>query len=292
MLSNICYGTAALNYGNLTLTARAGGKRGEAVTLTVTINGALAVNVTIAGPGAGDIVVTAPDGTTEAELLASLNDNALFRKLASVEQTGGLNQVQLNEGTDIIAALAKTHFDAATGGLRQTLQTRTGITIWEDRDMKASGAAVALLWPSEAKITHESPEVGGFDKWEGTLMAGIAFQQDVDFESQNVTLDLFRRALYLATKIFTHDDLIDIGPASFGYGNTNKDEVAGTVLDHARLKVVGSFPIKWRELAFDPDDADEFPFDHFKVALWREPVDDTPGPGGGEVLDTELTIEE
>jgi hypothetical protein len=281
MLSNIVYGTAALTHGGLKVTALAGGKRGEAVTLTVTISGSsLAVAVTITGPGAGDIVVTAPTGTTEAQLLVGLNASAGFKRLATAEQASG-------DGSAIIAALAKTHFGPAAGGLRQILQTRTGITIWEDRDMKASGAAIALLWPSEAKITHEVAVVGGWDKWEGTIMAGIAFQQDVDFESQNVTLDLFRRALYLATKIFTHDDLIDIGPAMFGFTNVNKDEVAGTVLDHARLKVVGSFPIKWREEAFDPADADEFPFDHFGVGLWRQPVEEKPGDSGA-VKDTDL----
>jgi hypothetical protein len=285
MLSNILYGTAVLNFGGVRLSALAGGRRGESVTLTVAIDGSVInVSVTIRALGTGDILVTAPTDTTEAQLINALKAVADLRKLASVEQASG-------DGSESIEALPKTSFSPATGGFRQLLQARTGITIWEDRDRIATGKTVGFLEIFEAKIEKEVAVVGAFDRWSGVVVAGLAFQQDIDFESQNVTLDLYRRGLYYATKLFTHDDLVAIGPDVFGYTNVLKSERVGTTSEGARLEVIGRLPIVWREPAFDPDDADEFPFDHFQVALWREPVADIPGPGGGEVRDTVITLE-
>jgi hypothetical protein len=285
MLAHILYGTAALNYGGLRITARAAGARGARVTLTVTLGSPLTVTVNLLGLGYGEIVVRAPADTTEAALLVALKAAAGFKALARVDQAGG-------DGTAAIAgALSKTACLLADDGLQQFLGHRIGIEGWDDRDLKASGKAVGLLWPAEGKVERSTPDLESFDVYSGTIKIVVAFQHDTAFQEQNATLDMYRRALIIAVKLFDHGDLIWFGSAEWGNTNQNKDETTGTTLDHARLNVIGSFPIRWQEPAADPEDELDAVLQYAQIGLFREPLTDPLGPGGGEVLDTILRIE-
>ena len=289
MLSHILYGTARLTHGGLILSARSAGMRGQQVSLTITTGSPLSVAVNFKGDGAfvpGDISVTAPAGTTEEQFLAALSESANFKKIAVARQAGG-------DGSSAIATLVKTPFAPAAGGLRQQLEARLGIIGWDDRDLLASGKPVGLLMPWEATAERQSPDDDRVDHWEGSFYVGIAFQHDTPMEAQNATLDLFRRALYQSIKVFDHEDLTDIGPPDFGYGNKLKDEVTGEAFDHARLRVAASCPIKWTEPAFDPEDIVEVPFDHARIGLYREPLEtEVRITGDGEVKDQDLVIQQ
>lgn len=287
MLSNILYGTATLTYGGLLLTARAAGERGEAPTFQVQSSGALLVTVTLTGLGAGSIVVQAPPGTTEAALRSALRASSAFKALAKVEQATG-------DGTASIAVPFTGTFVAA-GGLQQHLATRLGITGWDDRDVLSTGAVVGLIFPRNGQQdrTHYDPD--GMDQFQGEVLIAIALQLDRPFHEQNAVLDMFRRALIIAIKTFTHPDLITSGTLEWAMTNKLEDEAAGTVLEEARLSVVvnagkdGTF--KWQEEPFEPEDeAGDGVIHLLQFGLFREPLDDTLGPGGGEVLDTLLEV--
>jgi hypothetical protein len=222
MSSNILLGTPALIYGNLLLKTRAAGKRGEACKFAVVVGTPLAVTVVAGdssyGLGKGNITVTAPAGTTEAEMIVALNGSVPFRKLASVEQASG-------NGSAVIQALAQTNFPEASDGLITKLQSKVNILGWDDRDVVATGAPVGLLIPMESALERESRDYDGFDYYNGMVLVAVAFQHDTDFHEQNAILDLFRRAAFQAVKFFDHEDLFDKQIKS-GYGNTLKDEVS------------------------------------------------------------------
>jgi hypothetical protein len=144
--------------------------------------------------------------------------------------------------------------------------------------------------PMESSLERESRETDGFDYYKGTVLIAVAFQHDSSFQEQNATLDLFRRAAFQAVKLFTHDDLFD-KQIKAGYGNTLKDEQAGTVLDHARLRVAAELILQWQEPAYDPDDLITAPL-AANVGLWREPLDtDVQTIGDGEVFDQQILVE-
>lgn len=285
MLTHILYGTAALNYGGLRIIARAAGARGTRVALTVTLDSPLAVTVNLLGLGHGEIVVQAPSNTTEAALKAALKAASGFKALARIDQVAG-------DGTAVIAgALSRMAFVLGSDGLQQALSQRIGIAGWDDREMKATGKAVGLLWPAEGKVERSTPDLESFDVYSGIVKVVVAFQHDTAFQEQNAILDMYRRALIIAVKLFEHEDLIFFGPAEWGNTNSIKDEMTNAMLDHARLNVVGSFPIRWQESAADPEDDLDAVFQYAQIGLFREPLTDPLGPGGGEVLDTTLRIE-
>ncbi|MBI3654067.1 MAG: hypothetical protein HY231_23805 [Acidobacteria bacterium] len=288
MLSNILLGTPKLTVGNLALTTRAAGKRGESCTFAVVEGTPLAVTViaddSAHGFGKADIVVTAPTATTEAELIALLNASLAFRKVASVEQASG-------DGTDEIEFLAQQNFPIAIDGLITRLQTKVSITGWDDRDVIATGAPVGLLMPMESQLERESRETGGFDYYKGTVLVAVAFQHDTAFQEQNATLDLFRRAAFQAIKFFDHPDLFD-KQIKAGYGNVLRDEASGTAFEKARLRVAAELVLQWQEPAYDAEDLTTAPFARAETGLFREPLDsDVAVEDDGEVKDQDIIVE-
>jgi hypothetical protein len=283
MLSHILYGISTLTHGGLKLTARAAGSRGEEVALTITAGAPLAVVITSKAIGEGSIVVTLPASTTESQLVAALLAASNFKKLAAVEQASG-------DGTAVVATLAKTNFQS-DGGLQGQFQSRLGIQSWSDRDKRVTSSPQGLLWPRAAKLERCNP-ISGSDTWSGSFEAQISLQHGSNFETQNVILDLWRRALYSAVKQFDKEkySVIEIGYPEFGFGNENQPKTAGTTSEAADIWVVGIFPIQWTEPTFDPEDIIEYPFDRFQVGLYREPLTDQLGGPGEELLDTELEV--
>lgn len=289
MLTNILLGTPALTYGNLTLKTRAAGKRGESCTFAVVVSTPLALavfaNNDTHGLGKADLLVAAPLGTTEAQLIALLNSSIAFRRVATVEQGEG-------DGSEEIAPLAQVNFPAATDGLITRLQSRVNIIGWDDRDVIATGKPVGLLMPMESELDRESRETEGFDHYKGAFLLAVAFQHNTGFHEQNATLELFRRAIFQALKFFDHEDLFDTRVKA-GYGNTLKDEVTGTEFKDARLRVAAEVKAQWQEPAYDAEDLITAAFDRAEVGLWREPIDtDVATEGDGEALDQVLTITE
>lgn len=285
MLSHILYGTATLAYGGLTLTARGPGLRGSQVTLEVRSGTPLAVTVVQLGIGTGSITVTAPAGTTEAALATALKAAPNFKALARVEQTTGL-------GTATISIpFAKTPFVLANG-LQQWLEQRIGIQGWDDRDMLATGRPVGLIMPLSGKQDRVHYEFDGVDYLTGMVLVGIALQMDRPFHEGNAALDMYRRALYVAVKTFSHPDLMTTGDVEWTISNILKDEAAGTVLEEARLKTQLLMPWQWQEASFDAEDeVGDGVIHELSIGLWREPLDDPLGPGGLEDLDTRLNIQ-
>ncbi|HEX8185439.1 MAG TPA: hypothetical protein VF747_11825, partial [Blastocatellia bacterium] len=266
MLSHILYGTSSLAFGGILLKARVAGPRGQQVSLEVAQGDQLDVSVTIESAGVGDISVTTPGGTTEQQLVNALQDSANFRKLASAEQFSG-------DGSDEAGTLPKTQFVAPTGGLKQWLESRLLIIGWDDRDQIATSSPRGLLWVGEAKAQLEAFDESGFDLWTGSLQATIAFQHNTPFEVQNALLDLYRRALYSTLKTFNHEDLVDVGPMTFGFGNSLKPEAADKTKEQAHLRLIAQSPIEWRERPFDFEDENNAPFDQALIGLFREPED-------------------
>ncbi len=290
MLSHILLGQSQLTHGGLVFKARAAGFRGQAVSLTVQSGDALAVSVAFAGgnafqapgTGAGDIVATVADDTTEEELLDALDDTPAFRVLASVELAPGA------DGAGAVGALAKTPFAAPADGLQQALAASTGINNWESRVLRTEGAPVGDIWTAEATPDRAHVD-GGADYWEGTVLVGIAFQHASRYQVQNATLDAYRRALWLALKQFDHPDLNDLTEDTFGYTNTMKDQSAGEADDQGALNVVARIKIKWQEPAFDEDDS--VPLASMNIGLWREPQEgDVATVGDGEEFDQRLVV--
>jgi hypothetical protein len=275
VLANILFGTPSLAYGGILLAARAAGARGQENSLTLSISGSSIV-IAVQNPhtGTGDIVVSVPSGTTEVLLLQALRAHSGFLGVASASQSTG-------DGSAIVAALAKTPFGEATDGLKQALQAALGIVGWDDRQLVATGGPVALLWPAEAQPQRQQPGFDGVDQWTGTIGVGIAFQHSTSFEEEMSILDLFRRGLYLALKLFDHTDLTMLGaqgPMKFEYENELKPEAAGltdkTTSQESRLRVVGAIPIGWTEPSFDAAYVaqKEWPFQKFQSGLFVEPL--------------------
>lgn len=299
MLSHILYGTASLTHGGLTITAICAGKRGEAASLQVTLDDTPGTVTTPSGlaqydgesilvsvVNPGTVAVFAPSNTTEAALLTALNALSAFKQYAVATQSSG-------DGTATISALTKTNLTAA-GGIRQSLESKLGILGWNDRDLITTGAATGLLWPAQARITRQTVDPNGVDFWTGAIQAAVAFQHNSDFETQNSLLDAFRAAVYFTTKEFTHPDLEEIGAAKFVYGNITKDEVAGTVIKDARMRIIGTFPLRWTEPAYDPynsslSDGDWPPLMQFQTGLFNNPVEESPG-ASDSILDTQLIV--
>lgn len=282
MLSQILYGTASLTHGGLKFIARAAGKRGEQVSLTISAAAHLLVTVSNKREGAGDIAVSAPAGTTDQELINALGGSLDFKRLASVEQIGG-------DGSDLVTPLAKANFVAA-GGLQQHLQSRLGIANWESRTLIATGAAVGDIWTSEATLERSHPYDDN-DYWSGKLHVGVACTLNQGYEVQNEELDWYRRRLVYAMKVFDHDDLREIGPVTCGYTNMGKDEAAGTALQGGRLGLVAHCVIHWQEPSLDSEDLAEVPLDQINVGLFREPEETSVQiTDDGEVKDQDLSI--
>lgn len=284
-LSNILYGTPAITHGGLFFRTRAAGIVGQSVTLSITVGVALGSTITVTRLRVGTIAIVVEADTTEAELVAHLNASLLFKHLCSIEQATG-------DGTAIVAALAVQPFPEATDGLKHFLIERTGIEIWEDRDLQASAEPVGLIFVGDIKPSSQRYENDSCDRWSGNLLLAIAIQQDTNFEEQQVYIDLFRRALFLAYKRFTHPDLKAKNEVKFSFANETKDEAGGQTFDHARVRVVGEFSIIWTEPSVDTGDIHEFILEQIRHGLWREPYDDTPGPGGNEELDATITVDE
>jgi hypothetical protein len=284
-LAHILFGTAVKQHGNLLFTAKAAGKRGEQLLISIAEGSPLAVTVDFKGAGTeaaavGTIAITAPAGTTEQQLLTALTASANFRALARVELTGG-------DGTAVVAPLAQSPL-VASGGLRQHLQAKTGIGWWEDRDQKSTGKVNGFISIDTVKSDRiEPPDPETDDVFTGVVNFGVYFQ-GLGFEAQYATLDQMRRALYLAVKSFSHEELADKGPYEFSYSNALTQESTGTKRDEADLGVILKLPVRFTE----PSTEEAFTIQSINPGLWLEPLTDPLGPGGGEVLDTTLTIEE
>lgn len=303
MLSYVLYGIASLQHGNLKLTAKAAGRLGEGVSLTINSGASLQVNVTIPKKSSsdvipalfeGDIVCTVTGSTTEQQLLNALKQTALFKYLARVELTS-------SDGSSIVTTLAKTNFQAS-GGLRHALETKTGIVLWGDRDLKASSTPVGILMPFDAEEDYKEWDTNTA-VYKGKFYAGIAFQHDgnepqdlakknKEFEIQNILLDRFRQAFLRTITQLKHPNLSHIGPVKSGYGNELKDEASGTMFDRARLRIAAECDVKWTEQIFDPDELTITEIQQINVALWREPdFTDVQIKGDGEELEETIVIE-
>jgi hypothetical protein len=303
MLSYVLYGIASLQHGNLKLTAKAAGRLGEGVSLTINSGASLQVAVTIPKKASsdvipalfeGDIVCTVTGATTEQQLLNSLKQSALFKYLCRVELTEG-------DGTDIVAALSKTNL-VASAGLRHALEAKTGIVLWGDRDLKASSTPVGILMPFDAEEEYKEWDTNT-SVYKGKFYAGIAFQHDgnepqdltkknKEFEIQNILLDRFRQAFLRTLTQFKHPNLSHIGPVRSGYGNELKDEASGSVFDRARLRIAAECEVKWTEQLFDPDELTITEIQSLTIALWREPdFTDVQIKGDGEELDETIVLE-
>jgi hypothetical protein len=284
-LSNILYGTPAITHGGLLFRTRSAGIVGQSVNISIIVGTALESTITIERIRVGSVAIEVEADTTEAELIAHLNASIPFKYLCTIEQATG-------DGTAIVAALAEQPFPEATDGLKQFLVARTGILKWEDRDLQASAEPVGLIFTGDIKPTSQRYENNSCDRWSGNILLAIAIQQDTNFEEQQIYIDLFRRALFLAFKRFTHPHLSIKQEVKFSFANETKDEAAGQTFDHARVRVVGEMAIIWIEPSVDTGDIDEFTLLEIRHGLWREPYTDTLGPGGDEELDATITVDE
>lgn len=278
ILTHILLGTPTLEHGNLRFTTRAAGSRGERTSIEIIEGGAFDVSIQIKGLGEGAILITIPVGMSEADLILALNTSDDFKKLAQAAQSIG-------NGDDPVQALLPSTF-AAVGGLKQRLTERLLIQKWDDVDQLSTGAPVGLIHPHRARCERIGDDE---EYWNGTVQVSVMLQLDQNFESSNATLDLFRRALHRAIRLFRHDALSGFGPFDYSYSNSNKDEVSGTKLDGHRLRVDGVFGAKWVETA---EDNVLYPFDHIQMGLFREPLDDELGGPGEEIKDTDFILED
>jgi hypothetical protein len=291
MLSHILYGQSRLAHGGLLFKARAAGFRGQMASLT--IQSGVALNIACAfmagnvftamATGAGDIVVTVANNTTEAQLMNALNRDATFRILAAVERASG-------NGSAVVAPLARTQFDVPTDGLQQHLAARIGIENWESRTLQTSGGPIGDIWPGGVTLIRSN--VGDMaEYYKGKIYVGVGFQQNDRYQIQNALLDAYRRALVKALLEFDHDDLNDASEVACGYTNRMKDEAAGTRSDKARLALVARVAMRWQESAADEDGIAGGLFTEANFGLWREPlVGDVSVVDDGEALDQQLTI--
>lgn len=292
-LGHILYGTAAYQHGNVRLIARASGEQGLGAVYSFTVGGASpVVVVALTSAGAGSVQVTAPSSTTERQLVQALRAAPGFFQLFSLDLTG--------DGSPLVSTVTQL---PVIDGFLQHLQTRlplpgpdAGVGLpWADRDTIATGSPVGLLWPSTGKFIRFNPEYDGTNEYEGVVVLAIGLALRVNsFHRQNSIIEYYRRKLAMAATIFKHDGLMGLGPIEWGFTNTEKDEVAGdttgTPLDHARCRVVFSCTIKWSEPSRDEEDLIYAALQPPHIGLWREPLTDPLGPGGGEDLDTILTV--
>lgn len=290
MLSHILYGQAALTHGGLIFKAQAAGARGQQVSLTIESGDELAVTITfpasnifeIVGSGAGAILLTVADDTTEADVIDLLNADASFKILATVESAEDA------DSTDNVETRAATPFSAPTDGLQQHLQAKLGIANWESRTLVATGAPLGDIWTGDAKPTRIELD-GSPDYWEGSVFVGVGFQHEQRYQVQNALLDACRRALVAAINDFDHEDVIDKTEIICGYTNQMKDKSAGTADDKGELSVIAHIKMQWQEPSLINDDS--VPFEAANIGLWREPqAGDVTVVGDGEVFDQTLTI--
>ena len=277
-LDHILYGTARLFVGNICFVSRDGGKRGEAVRYQIAHGAQLAIT-----RQRQRLTITIPTGTTEKQLIDFAWESAEFLKLSLAFLTGSDGSaIAQTVGTNDAPAAPL----AADGGLRQHLEERIDLKNWDDRELIATGAPQCLLWVGKAEEEASRIDGEGRDRWSGEVQAGIAFSVGKSFEDENALLIRYRRALQQAVKQFTHVGLTDLGPCRFGFTNTTKDELTGTELPGAHIRVVGSFQILWSELACE--DEKFYTITQVQSGLWCEPTYDTPGPFGDEGLDSTI----
>jgi hypothetical protein len=287
-LSHILYGSVAHAQGELLLTARGGGERG----LLATYNCSFAavaqptVAVQVTGQGEGSVVVQIPNGTTARQLIQALRQTPGFSLLFYSELTG--DGMGSNPVTSVVSS-------GPVGGLLQYLISVLGIEEWANREQVTTGIVQALLWPASGKVLRQSPEPDGLDLMEGIVDLNIALQLNDGFHEQNALMDLVRRRVFQAVKRFQHPWLSGLGFASWNYSNVLKAKQAGVqtedkAAEGAEMNVQFSLPIQWTEQALDPELAIFADLQSLQIGLFREPLTDPLGPGGGEFLDELITI--
>jgi hypothetical protein len=288
-LSHIIYGSRTIKQGDILLTARSGGNRALLATYEFSLGATEEITVTVLGHGEGSVVAQAPavGPPTEREWLAALRAAPGFTTLFYSSLEG--------EGLDPVAAPDAPLGPA--GGLLQHLVASVQIGRWDNRDQVTAGVAEALLWPAGGEVVRQSPESDGFDLMQGTLELNVALQLNDGFHLQNELLDLVRRRVFQAVKRFDHPCLNSMGPAKWTYSNVQKPTAASVQreeepapLEQGDLNVLFSLPISWSEPAWDDDLMSFSEFQSLQVGLFREPLTDPLGPGGGEVLDELITI--
>ncbi|MGH9825429.1 MAG: hypothetical protein ACREDR_19530, partial [Blastocatellia bacterium] len=228
------------------------------------------------------ILVTAPAGTTEAQVLAALNASADAAAVIDVEQTSG-------DGTAVVAALAQTNL-VAQSGLLQALIAEFNLDRWDDRDLKTTGQMQALLWPSVINPVRMGPV--GVWHFEGLAQTGIAITNKFDFATQNaMMMQLGRRTSGLLRK-FKAPNLDGIAPTRMAFTNMMRDESAGQAknLETALCRVLVSFNFRFNQPANLNPPADPL-LTQIQCGLFIQPEDTNPGDPGFE-LDAELQIEQ
>lgn len=283
MLSHILYGTVSYSQGGLLLTAQAAGERAVEAFYDFQFGGvAPVVTIENVGLGAGTVHVVTPATTTEGALASALRATPGFKLLFHIDATG-----------DPFAQIAAPSVRVGpVGGILQHLIARLGLNQWGDRELLTTGAPEGMIWPANGHLVRSYPDVSDKDEWEGELFIALALQQDASFAAQNCLLDYFRRKLGYALKVYEHPDLISLGLMKFEYANALKDEATGTALEQARLRVVYSLPVQWTEPAFDDEDITDATLQQAGIGINLEPLDDPLGPGGGEVLDALLVMDD